>query len=140
MTQNPVDADLAWDRIELTPASAGVVARMTELGLWTDRGQAALFLAALALARGEAAIPESEMGPERTTLRLDDDLGGDEHLALFSLASDSSAEPATVPGERLTGWIEAGATILGPRIEDASVLEATGEIRALLASIAGASS
>lgn len=124
--------------IELGEAATLVVDRMTdELGLWIDRGSAALFLASLAVACNEEPVPEDELGGQRSRISLDEGaLDGDVHLALFAIVGDGENPSTKVLDEHLTGWIEAGAGILGPRIEGAGAVEATRQVRKLLDSIA----
>ncbi|MDX1611091.1 MAG: hypothetical protein R3185_01895 [Candidatus Thermoplasmatota archaeon] len=127
--QHPADLE-----VDLSTHSQAVAQAMTgRLGLWATREDALLFLASLALSQGEDPVAGDDVA-ETVTLELDQQARS--QLTLMGLVLDEQASPLEVIGENLTGLVEAGARVLGPRLAGKGPAEATGEITELLETLA----
>jgi hypothetical protein len=111
--------------------AAELVDRMTdELGLWTSRVDAGLFLVGLAVARGDEPVPEGERGPADDELGSLAEAGGEDldHLAILDVIDEDGGELSATLEAELPAWIEAGADRLGPRLEGTDATEAAAEL------------
>lgn len=113
-------------KVYATDRSARVVTALTEdLGFWKNRIDAALFLAALAIYRGEEPVSKDDlegnvdMGNLYSVARM----GDPKELILFKLALGSESHWEDVFVQQSKGLIEAGARIVEPVTEMANPAE-----------------
>lgn len=110
------------------------------LELWRTRTEAALFVASLAAAR-DADVPEPDELDEFTRIgHTDEAEDALEGLAVLGLLSEDAPSPGVVRERWLPSWVQAGASIVAPRLRGQSVDEAADEILALVAEVDGAGS
>lgn len=107
-----------------------------DLGLWASRVEAGLFLVALAVTRGEDPVPADERGAAEETLGSLEEAEGDlDHLAILGVVDDQTRELEETLASQLPGWVEAGAGLLGPRLEGADAVDATAELAEIVREI-----
>lgn len=133
-TQARLASDVTDVEVEASPETAELAETMSEeLELWDTPVEAGLFLAGLAVSHGRSPVNDTEA--ETVTLGSLDEAGDPgelDHLAIVGVLADEPGDLATVLAEELPAWIQAGARLVGPRLEGADPVEATEAVVELI--------